>query len=91
MHLTTEVPDSLAPSAGRVGFVVSKAVGNAVMRNRVKRRLRHLCRELPQALPASGVVVVRALPASAGASYDDLRRDLIRCLRKVVVTEDGRR
>ena len=29
----------------RVGFVVSKAVGNAVVRNRVKRRLRHLARE----------------------------------------------
>ena len=35
----------------RVGFVVSKAVGNAVVRNRVKRRLRHLCRERLDVLP----------------------------------------
>lgn len=53
----------------RVGFVVSKAVGNAVTRNRVKRRLRHLARPQLSATPAGVDVVVRALPpaASAGA------------------------
>lgn len=41
------------PSApARAGFVVSKAVGNAVVRNRVRRRLRHLVRERLAALPA---------------------------------------
>ena len=49
----------------RVGFVVSKAVGNAVTRNRVKRRLRHLCRPLVNELEDGTVVVVRALPAAA--------------------------
>lgn len=51
----------------RVGFVVSKAVGGAVVRNRVKRRLRHLvARELgATALPRD--VVVRALPGAATA------------------------
>jgi ribonuclease P protein component len=70
----------------RVGFVVSKAVGNAVVRNRVKRRLRHLTREeLPvlQALPGSVVLVVRALPAAAQASYAELGADLGRCLGRV--------
>jgi ribonuclease P protein component len=70
----------------RAGFVVSKAVGNAVVRNRVKRRLRHLTREhLPslQELPGSAVLVVRALPASAGASYAELGADLDRCLARV--------
>ena len=69
-----------------MGFVVSKAVGNAVVRNRVKRRLRHLTREeLPvlQALPGSVVLVVRALPAAAQASYEELAADLSRCLGKV--------
>jgi len=50
----------------QVGFVVSKAVGNAVVRNRVKRRLRAMVR--PYALGASPnqyKVVVRALPAAA--------------------------
>jgi len=50
----------------QVGFVVSKAVGNAVVRNRVKRRLRAMVR--PYALgtsPNMYKVVVRALPPAA--------------------------
>jgi ribonuclease P protein component len=69
----------------RVGFVVSKAVGNAVQRNRVKRRLRHLAREHVSSLPGSAVLVVRALPPSAAASYADLGRDLAHCLGRVGV------
>ena len=63
--------------------MVSKAVGNAVARNRVKRRLRHLAREHVSTLPGSAVLVVRALPAAATASYADLGADLDRCLRRV--------
>ena len=72
----------------RVGFVVSKAVGPAVTRNLVKRRLRHLARERTGALPPHGMLVVRALPAAADASYDQLARELDRCLAKVDVTVD---
>jgi ribonuclease P protein component len=64
----------------RVGFAVSRAVGVAVVRNRVKRRLRHLMRERLAALPAGSTVVVRALPAAAAASYADLAADLDACL-----------
>lgn len=63
-----------------VGFVVSRAVGNAVVRNRVKRRLRHLAREHVSSLPGSCVLVVRALPGSAAASSAELGRDLSGCL-----------
>ena len=51
----------------RAGFVVSKAVGGAVVRNRVKRRLRHLVAERLVADPFPRDVVVRALPASASS------------------------
>lgn len=51
----------------RVGLVVSKAVGPAVVRNRVKRRLRHLMRDRLHLLPEGTNVVLRALPASADA------------------------
>jgi ribonuclease P protein component len=67
----------------RVGFVVSKAVGPAVTRNRVKRRLRHLAREQVFSLPGSAVLVVRALPAAADASYDELGRDLAAALERI--------
>ena len=64
----------------RVGFVVSRAVGNAVVRNRVKRRLRHLVRGHLASLPGSAVLVVRALPPAAAASSAELGADLDRCL-----------
>jgi ribonuclease P protein component len=67
----------------RVGFVVSKAVGNAVVRNRVKRRLRHLAREHVSSLPGSAVLVVRALPAAADAASAELGADLARGLSRV--------
>ncbi|MER7333325.1 MULTISPECIES: ribonuclease P protein component [unclassified Micromonospora] len=60
----------------RAGFVVSKAVGNAVVRNRVRRRLRHLVRERLTELPPGSTLVVRALPAAAEASYPRLGADL---------------
>ena len=71
------------PGPTRIGFVVSKAVGNAVVRNRVQRRLRHLAREHLASLPGSAVLVIRALPASAEASYAELAQDLSRCLGRV--------
>lgn len=55
-----------------VGFAVSKSVGNAVTRNRVKRRLRHLVASRIERLDARSRMVVRALPASAHASGEEL-------------------
>jgi ribonuclease P protein component len=66
------------PGAGtsRAGFVVPKPVGGAVVRNRVKRRLRHLVRERIDQLPPGTDLVVRALPAAADRSYRGLAADL---------------
>jgi ribonuclease P protein component len=74
VHLLLEEPAHA--STARAGFVVSKAVGNAVVRNSVRRRLRHLVRPLLDGLPAGALVVVRALPPSAGASFATLGADL---------------
>jgi len=52
-------------SAPRIGFVVNGAVGNAVIRNRVKRRLRHLAAAHVAGTPAGIDIVVRALPRAA--------------------------
>ena len=86
------VPNERARASGatgpRVGFVVSKAVGPAVTRNLVKRRLRHMARERTASLPPHGMLVVRALPAAADASYDELARELDRCLARVDVAVD---
>lgn len=75
-------PEALPPA--RAGFVVSKAVGPAVVRNRVKRRLRHLVRDRVDGLPAGSLVVVRALPPAAAAEYAELARDLDAALRRLL-------
>jgi ribonuclease P protein component len=74
-----------APGAGdgpRVGLVVGKAIGNAVVRNRVKRQLRHLVRDHLTQFPASDLVV-RALPPAAGMGSTELGIELDRCLDRV--------
>jgi ribonuclease P protein component len=60
----------------RVGFVVSRAVGTAVVRNRVRRRLRALVRGYLGVLPAGSLLVVRANPPAAAARQADLAADL---------------
>jgi ribonuclease P protein component len=68
----------------RAGFVVSKAVGPAVVRTAVKRRLRHLVRARLGLLPPGSLLVVRALPAAAEADSATLGADLDSALRKLL-------
>lgn len=86
VHLGPAVPlidaERTPPTAG---FVVSKAVGGAVVRNRVKRRLRHLVAARLVRLPGGARLVVRALPPAAEASYAGLGRDLDRALHSLEV------
>ena len=67
--------DRVPESRVLVGVVVSKAIGNAVARNRVKRRLRQLAAERIPTTPIGTDLVVRALPRSA-TSPAGLRSDL---------------
>lgn len=67
----------------RFGFIVSKAVGNALKRNLVRRRMKSIVEErLHRGI--SGVdVVFRALPAAAEAEFADLEREISRALDRV--------
>jgi len=73
---------------GRVGFVVSRSVGGAVVRNRVKRRLRALVRPMVMVPTANGCnIVVRALPLSSVEPHrlpDDLKSAWSSAMAKVV-------
>ena len=80
VHLLPDTVRHSGPPA--VGFVVSRSVGSAVVRNRVKRQLRHLMRPYMDRLPDGCRVVVRALPASAEASAPSLDADLEAALHR---------
>nr|WP_223183763.1 MULTISPECIES: ribonuclease P protein component [unclassified Streptomyces] len=88
VHLRSGATDPHTPGENapptRAGFVVSKAVGGAVVRNQVKRRLRHLVRDRLTELPAGSLVVVRALPGAGDADHTQLARDLDAALQRLL-------
>ena len=73
-----------ADEPSRIGFIVSKGVGNAVVRNRVKRRLREAAAGSLREYGTGFAIVVRALPASAAASWDQLLADYNAALESTV-------
>jgi ribonuclease P protein component len=99
-HLLLPVgPDSGAGTPGevlsgdpaKVGFVVSRAVGSAVVRNRVKRRLRELMRGRLASLPRGCLLVLRAHPAAASARQADLAADLDLVIGRLLRRQVGAR
>ncbi len=77
--------DEDEPDGLRVGFTCSKKVGNAVARNRAKRRLREVARAV---LPSAGrngwdYVLIGRPQATAALPFDQLLQDLARALDRV--------
>ena len=68
----------------RIGYTVTKKIGNSVVRNRMKRRLRALAREL---LPTQGLAgadhVLIGRNGGIERDFDQLRRELGKALGKV--------
>lgn len=79
VHLAVGTGDSGVADT-QAGLVVSKAVGPAVVRTQVKRRLRHLLRDRLTALPTGSRLVVRALPPAAVAPSHVLGEELDQAL-----------
>jgi ribonuclease P protein component len=79
-----------ATAPALVGLVVSRAVGPAVTRTRVKRRLRHVTAQRLERLAPGSLLVVRANPAAAAASSSALAVDLDRALDRVLATVSQR-
>ena len=84
VHLVVPSGQPMSAQPGRVGFVVSRAVGGSVVRHRVARRLRAAMQRRLEDLPAGSLVVVRALAAAADASFDQLQADLGKALGKAL-------
>jgi ribonuclease P protein component len=71
-------------SVPRLGIVASRKVGNAVVRNRVKRLIREVFRRSSDARPAGVDLVVIPRPGFLDASYDELQRDFSGTLRRAL-------
>ncbi|MGI6457630.1 MAG: ribonuclease P protein component [bacterium] len=65
----------------RLGLIVSRVVGKAVIRNRVKRRLREVFRHSRRYLNKSLDIVIRAKASSRDASYHELKMEYFNLLK----------
>ena len=71
--------------AFRAGFVTSKRIGGAVVRNRVRRRLRDIVRKEQTRLRPGFWFVVVARPAATRASYRELRDEWLRLAERASI------
>jgi ribonuclease P protein component len=69
----------------RAGFVTSKRIGNAVIRNRVRRRLREIVRLHQHQISGGFWVVTIARPAAATASYAALEHEWLRLAERASI------
>ena len=78
------LPAGLRPTAIRVGFTVSRKVGNAVTRNRVRRRLREAARlVIPERARADLDYVLVGRQAAIDRDFATLQRELLEALRRL--------
>jgi len=85
---TPDAPEGT--EAIRLGLTVTKKIGNAVVRNRVRRRLREAARAvLPVAGKPGHDYVLIARQGALGRSFDDLKADILRALKAVHGPQNG--
>lgn len=76
---------ALETEPARFGLITSRRVGGAVDRNKVRRRLRELCRLNRPDVPAGWLVVVIAKSSAAKASFADLREEWLLLARRLSI------
>lgn len=81
-HALLYVSTSSPEDPTRVGFIVSKTVGNAVKRNLVTRRLRSVGHDVVLARPTGIDLVIRALPGSPAVSWTTLQSEILAGLER---------
>jgi ribonuclease P protein component len=80
-HLMVLLAKTPQPEAG-VGITITRKVGNAVMRNRIRRRLREIIRCNEQTLVGGYDHVVIVHPSAAVANQSSLQNDYLRVMQE---------
>lgn len=81
-HTVTYVGRAGDSAVARFGFIVSRQVGSAVVRNTIRRRLKAVCAEALPGVRPDVDVVIRALPSAATADFASLRDEVVGCLQR---------
>lgn len=68
--------------ASRIGVTTARKLGTAVLRNRVKRRLREIVRHLSGSVKPGFSAVIVARAGSGAAAYQELERDIRRVFQR---------
>jgi len=82
-HSVIYVAPQAVAGPTRFGFIVSKAVGNSVIRHRMTRRLRAVGHEILADLPVGNDVIIRSLPGSAEVAWATLHADVAGAMERI--------
>jgi len=82
-HFTVFFRANLLPQS-RFGFSLKKALGNAVVRNRIRRRLREMVRCHLEGIPGGWDIVVHPKSAVATKEFSKLAEEFLRLVRTVI-------
>ena len=69
----------------QVGFIVSKLVGNSVVRHKVSRQLRNIVKETLETIPGNIQIVIRALPKVTEIEFSELSKIITEGITKSIV------
>ena len=83
--LVLAVRSAADPDAFRAGFITAKRIGNAALRNRVRRRLREIVRKRQHDLKRGFWLVTIARPGAAGATYRVLEDEWLRLAKRAFI------
>ena len=82
------LPEPKLAANFKFGIILTRKVGNAVVRNRIRRRVRAILGELGERVSDSGYLVMIARKQASLASFEELRNDLKKLARKAGILSD---
>ena len=68
-----------------IGLIVSKVVGNSVVRHKVSRQIRNVVKEILETIPGNIQIVIRALPAITEKDFSEINKILSESINKSIV------